>query len=126
MDKMKSIQNRRVRNLIIIFALTAVIVSVSTYAWFIGMRTVGVSSFDVNISSTESLMLSLDGVDWDYTVSINEDTVSPAKYPGNSNWWAGRGLIPMSTVGQIDPESSRLMLYEKSSFTATPGGYRLL
>jgi hypothetical protein len=126
MDKMKSIQNRRVRNLIIIFALTAVIVSVSTYAWFIGMRTVGVSSFDVNISSTESLMLSLDGVDWDYTVSINEDTVSPAKYPGNTNWWAGRGLIPMSTVGQIDPESSRLMLYEKSSFTATPGGYRLL
>ncbi len=126
MDKMKSIQNRRIRNLIIIFALTAVIVSVSTYAWFIGMRTVGVSSFDVNISSTESLMLSLDGVDWGYTVSISEETVSPAKYPGNSNWWAGEGLIPMSTVGQIDPDSSRLVLYEKSSFTATPGGYRLL
>ena len=126
MDKMKSIQNRRIRNLIIIFALTAVIVSVSTYAWFIGMRTVGVSSFDVNISSTESLMLSLDGVDWDYTVSINKETVSPEKYTSNTNWWAGKGLIPMSTVGQIDPESSRLMLYEKLSFTATPGGYRLL
>ena len=132
MDKMKSIQNRRVRNLIIIFALTAVIVSVSTYAWFIGMRTVGVSSFDVNISSTESLMLSLDGVDWGYTVSINENNFDLGRdsedsaYPTNTNWWAGRGLIPMSTVGQIDPESSRLVLYEKSSFTATPGGYRLL
>ena len=32
----------------------------------------------------------------------------------------------MSTVGDMDSTSSRMMLYEKASFTAVPGGYRLL
>jgi hypothetical protein len=32
----------------------------------------------------------------------------------------------MSTVGDMDITSSRMMLYEKASFTAVPGGYRLL
>ena len=35
---------KRVRNLIAICTVIAVILSVSTYAWFIGMRTVHVSS----------------------------------------------------------------------------------
>ena len=39
----------------------AMLLSISTFAWFIGMRTVNVSSFDVEIASTESLLLSLDG-----------------------------------------------------------------
>ena len=41
--------------------------------WFIGMKTVNVSSFDISIASTESLMLSLDGENWDYEVNINEE-----------------------------------------------------
>ena len=125
MNKMKAIQSSRIRNLIILFALTAVIVTVSTFAWFIGMRTVGVSSFDIEISSTESLELSLDGENWGYTVEIDEDTHDKV-FDDNTNWWAGKGLSPMSTVGEIDVETSRLKLYEKASFTATPGGYRLL
>ena len=32
----------------------------------------------------------------------------------------------MSTIGEIDPASSRLMLYEKLSLTASDGGYRLM
>ena len=32
----------------------------------------------------------------------------------------------MSTVGKINKDSSRLTLYEKGSFTATPGGYRVM
>jgi multisubunit Na+/H+ antiporter MnhC subunit len=40
-------RTNRIRNLIVVMSLTAIVISVSTYAWFIGMRTVNVSSFDV-------------------------------------------------------------------------------
>ena len=36
------------------------------------------------------------------------------------------GLIPMSSVGEIDSTASRLTLYEKGSLTTTDGGYRLM
>lgn len=105
------------------------------------MRTVNVNPFEVEIAATEDLQLSLDGIHWSDTVSINKDnymnpnTSDPTKnnrtdesnkYPTNTNNWAGRGLIPVSTVGEIDTTASRMKLYEKGSLTATKGGYRLM
>ena len=135
-DKKESRKKRR--NYIIICALLAIILSVSTYAWFIGLQDVRVSSFDVKISSADSLTLSLTGGvgnDWATTVYINEETYTTAAYSGNTNTWGGtEGLIPMSSVGDIYTPSSTLKLYEKASLTASPdgyvtataGGYRLL
>jgi len=119
---------KRLRNLIAIFSLTAVVLSVSTYAWFIGMRTVNVSSFDVEIASTDSLLLSLNGSTWDTTVAISQATVNdPAVvYAGNTNSWGGAGLFPVSSVGAMDSTASRMKLFEKASLTSTPGGYRLM
>jgi len=126
----KSKQHRtRVRNLVVALTLTAIMLSVSTFAWFIGMRTVGVTSFDVEIAVTEDLRLSLNGEDWfdeRDSLIINAENHITAAYDDNTNWWAGEGLIPMSTIGEIDPGSSRLMLYEKLSLTASDGGYRLM
>jgi len=126
MPRLKKMRSKRVRNLIVIFSLTAVILSVSTYAWFIGMRTVNVSSFDVEIASTDSLLLSLDGEAWDTTININESNVDSASYDENTNTWGGAGLIPVSSIGAMDTTASRMKLFEKASLTASPGGYRLL
>ena len=116
----------RVKNLIVICTLSAIILSVSTYAWFIGMQTVAVSSFDVEIAVTDSLLLSLDGASWNHTVSISEDTLEAVSYDGHTNSWGGDGLFPVSSIGEMDVEHSRMKLFEKASLTATPGGYRLL
>ena len=125
-NKRNAKHEKRVKKLAVACALCAVIISVSTYAWFIGMKTVNVSGFDVEIAATEGLYLSLNGEDWDYTVKINEENVTTAGYDGNTNSWGGEGLIPMSTVGKINTVSSRLTMYEKGSFTASPGGYRIM
>ncbi len=125
MKKRNKKHEKRVKKLIVGTALCALILSVSTYAWFIGMKTVNVSSFDISIATTESLLLSLDGKNWDYEVSINEENYDEA-YAGNTNSWGGEGLIPISTVGAIDPATSKLIMYEKGSLTATKGGYRLM
>ena len=123
---------RRIRGLIILLVFTAMILSIATYAWFIGMRTVNVNAFDVKIASTEDLLLSLNGVEWDTTVTINEGNYNESTsktsygnvYQGNTNWWTE--LVPMSSVGEIDGAVSRMVLFEKASLTVTKGGYRLM
>ena len=120
------IANKRVRNLVIISTLSAIILIVSTYAWFIGMRTVNVSSFDVEIASTDGLLISIDGETWDTTLAINSTNYDTAAYDDNTNNWGGDGLLPMSSIGVMDYDASRMKIYEKASLTATPGGYRLM
>ena len=122
MAKRNKKQTRRVKKLIFICSMFAIILTVATYAWFIGMKTVRVSSFEIDIATTEGLFLSMNGNDWYY----NLDARNTQAYNGNTNTWAEDGLIPMSTVGDMDPVSSRMKLFEKASLTTTYGGYRLL
>ncbi len=124
--KRNSKHEKRVKKLILACGICAVILTVSTYAWFIGMKTVNVSSFDVKIASIDGLSLSIDGKTWSDTIEINKDNYNTAAYDGNTNSWGGDGLIPMSTVGKINTTVSRLTLFEKGSLTTTPGGYRLM
>ena len=56
----------------------------------------------------------------------NADNYNDPDTVGNTTTNSWTGLIPMSSVGKINEESSRLTLYEKGSLTATKGGYRLL
>ncbi len=126
MPKQNKRLTKRVRNLLVICVLTAIVLSVSTYAWFIGMRIVNVSPFSIEIASTDSLILSLNGDEWSSTVSISESTLDEVSYDEHTNSWGGRGLIPMSSVGAMDTGASRMKLFEKASLTSTKGGYRLL
>ena len=127
-------KKKRVLHLAVIFTFTAIVFGTATYAWFIGMRTVNVNPFEVQIASTEDLQLSLDGIAWSDTVSINSSNFrNPAATSlaentndAEGNPYPGRGLIPMSSIGVINTTSSRLTLFEKGSLTATTGGYRLM
>ena len=114
--------SKKIRKLVAMCSLIAIILAVSTYAWFIGMKRVEVSEFDINIATTEGLFLSMDGIDWKYNLDVNEAT----QYDNNTNKLDGVELIPLSSVGDMDSTTSRMKLYEKSSLTAVPGGYRLL
>ncbi len=117
---------KRVRKLLLICTLMALVLSTGTYAWFIGMKTVNVSSFDVELAAIDRLSLSLDGISWADTVTISKDNFQTVNESNNTNSWGGDGLIPVSSVGIIDDSSSRMVMYEKGSFTTTPGGYRIM
>lgn len=122
MSKQNKKRNKKLKKLLIVCLLCAIILTVSTYAWFIGMKTVNVSSFDVDIATTEGLFLSMDGKNWSY----NLDAKGAPAYENNTNTWAEDGLIPMSSIGDMDSNTSTMKLFEKASLTATKGGYRLL
>ena len=126
MKKHNEKRGKKIRNLVAFCSLCAILLSVSTYAWFIGMTKVSVNSFDINVATTEGLFLSMDGVNWSY----NLDAQNTAAYANNENIWANTddnmGLIPMSTVGDMDSTASRMKIFQKASLTAVKGGYRLL
>ena len=115
--------SNRVKNTAILCCLFGVMLIVGTYAWFIGMQSVVVSQFDVKIAAAEGLELSMDGKVW-YTDELNAKET--AAYTGNTNTWAEKGLIPMSSVGDTNEDASEMILFEKGSLTVTKGGYRLL
>ena len=122
MAKNNKKHTRRIKNLALVCTLATILLVTSTYAWFVGMRTVRVKSFDVKIAAVDGLSLSLDGTNW--TESLDVSTA--AQYEGNTNSWAEKGLKPVSSVGVVDTTSATLKLYEKASIKPTTGGYRLL
>ena len=63
-------RNRRTRNLVMVTSLSAVVLIASTYAWFTGLQSVSVEPFTVEISSADSLELSLNGEQWSDTLKI--------------------------------------------------------
>ncbi|MGM9877719.1 MAG: hypothetical protein ACI33S_03625 [Bacilli bacterium] len=126
MAKRDNKHERRVKRFIVGTGLFTILLATSTYAWFIGMKTVNVSPFDVKVAAIDGLSLSLDGITWADTVTINKDNYNVETYTGNTNTWGGTGLIPISTVGVVSDTTSKLVMYEKGSLTVTPGGYRLM
>ena len=63
MEKRKdSKHNKKMRKLILLCLLCGIVLTVSTYAWFIGMKTVKVEKFDINIATTEGLYLSMQSI----------------------------------------------------------------
>jgi len=117
-------KSRKIRKLIITCTLSAVVLIVSTYTWFIGTQTVYVDPFDIEIATTEGLFLSMDGENWVYNLDVME--AAKTAYDNNTNTFATTGLLPISSVGDLDSTVSRMKLFEKGSLTTSPGGFRLL
>ena len=117
-------QEKRVKKLILTTGLFAVLLVASTYAWFIGMEKVAVTAFDVKIKAIDGLALSIDGDKFGESVTINKANYATAFTKNNQNVWGD--LIPMSSIGIVNNTTSKLVMYEKASLTASDGGYRLL
>ena len=128
MAKRNQKHEKRVKKLIVICMLSAIILTVSTYAWFIGMQTVSVNAFEVKIAAADGLSLSVTGDKGSFSdnVTINADELENIAevYKNHTNKWTD--LEPISTVGKMNSDYSRMIIYEKSSLTASAGGYRLL
>ena len=138
MKDLKNVSKRKVRKVLLLFmiiAVTAITLVVETYAWFIGLSTVSTSNFDIQVSSAGGLEVSLDGEHWksgNSKLTISSSTITTTSgtgdhaYVGNTNKWPTSGLVPLSSPGLLDTSVGRLRFYEKSSLSATPGGYRIV
>ena len=130
-------RNRKLRNLMFVCAICAIVLAASTYAWFTGLQEVKVNPFQVEIAAADSLQLSLNGTTWSETISFtdeadlkrqsySETSVNWPKYKRPGTDIEVNGLVPVSTIGIFNKEKSELKLFEKQSMTTSSGGYRLL
>lgn len=137
--KKKQRNKRKTRKIALLFfltGLTAILLIVETYAWFVGTTTIKANSFEIGVSSGDAFEMSLDGSTWKQELTITREQVLALEgatgdkaYTGHTNVWPDDnvGLIPLSTNGVADPTAGgRLKLYGKSSLTATGGGFRLI
>ena len=74
MKKRNTKHEKRLKRLIVTCLLCAIILTVSTYAWFIGMQVVNVNAFQVTVAAAEGLSLSLDGETFTDSVEIDGDS----------------------------------------------------
>ena len=132
-------KNRRVFKMITVSGLTLVVLIVATYAWFIGITTVKVNAFQVNVETFKGLQISFDASSWSDSVSITGDTTSDNAYNATNrsvnNHWLDyknpsdttegyKGLVPISSAGEFST-TGHLKLFSNASINAITGGYRI-
>ena len=86
---------KRLKKLVLTCLLLAVVLTVGTYAWFIGMQTVSVEAFEVKIAAVDDLALSLDGTanSWSTALDIKESTLEANAYAKTTYSWTGLNLF---------------------------------
>ena len=73
--KSKEIANQhqnRIKGLLFVCGLCAVVLVATTYAWFTGLQSIHVSPFEVEVAVADGLQLSLDGKRWGDTVTFTD------------------------------------------------------
>lgn len=96
MKKRTKASRKRLNNLLVLLILTAVLLIMSTYAWFTANRTVNIDSIDVRVATSSGLQISANGIDWK-TVLEKEDLANAhIDYAGAINQLP-ESMAPVST-----------------------------
>ena len=91
---------RKMNSMLLALLLTAVMLVMSTYAWFSANRTVAIEGITAKVSAAEGLQISLDGATWGSSVTVNETTLAAAAT--YNNYTLPEELHPVSTTGLLD------------------------
>ena len=133
---------RKINSLFLTMLLTAVLLIMSTYAWFSANKQVQINLFRAKVSAAEGLQISLDGQTWgssvDVSPSILADLAKPVASGGFGTGESGihyqfpEELVPVSADGTItgadmnfrygDISSDGSTLTDTDAVSATGGG----
>ena len=94
---------RRIHSLYMVLILLAIFLIASSYAWFSANREVSITGITAHVAAAEGLQISLDGVAWGSSVTVNEGNLATVNaesntYTVNNYTWPDK-LEPVSTDG---------------------------
>lgn len=95
---------RRIHSLILLIAFTAILLIVSTYAWFTTQKDVTISNLKGTIEVAESLEISLDGQTWSHEIDLNEESLTTGVADPDRNI-IPEELKPVSSLGTLTGDS---------------------
>ncbi len=107
---------RRLNSLILLVAFTAIMLIVSTYAWFSTQRNVSISNLEGTVKVAEGLEISLDADSWSQEIDFSQYTMSNLKHVYGDDESVEHNvipteLIPASTTGTDGIGKTEMPLY---------------
>lgn len=111
---------RRLNSLVLLVAFTAIMLIVSTYAWFSANNKVNLTSLTGAVTVAEGLQISLDAKSWTNEIDLSNLATISASLPGDiKNITPSAKLVPVSTTGIVDPE---VPMTDLTMYTGTSDG----
>lgn len=101
---------RRLNSLILLVAFTAIMLIVSTYAWFSAQQNVSITNITGKVNVVEGLLISLDAENWSDTIDLSTLDITTDAYADNKNFNPTE-LLPVSTTGVAEPSTTDLPMY---------------
>ena len=124
MKKRTKSSKKRLSNLLILLVLAAVLLVMSTYAWFTANRTVRIDTIDVNVATQGGLQISANGTDWK-TVITKEDLISADATVSNIVNQMPALMSPVSSPITVDANGHLAMYYGLVETDLTTGNFLL-
>lgn len=110
MKKNTKASKQKLNNLLMILLLTAVLLIMSTYAWFTANRTVNIDAIDVKVATSSGLQISADGIEWK-TVLTKDDVVNAYKTYTTSVNQLPSIMAPISSAMELDSNGHLKMFF---------------
>ncbi len=122
-EKKKNNRKRRLILLFLLIAVTGILLSTTSYAWFTANETVTVNKITVNVAAQNGIQLSTDATSWKTIISTTDITTAHTAYvtPLNNTNQLPNSLEPVSTDGTIDTDG-RLEMFYGTTGTNTVSG----
>ena len=125
----KTQKKSSLKSLILVLLLTAVLLVVSTYAWFTANKEVQVSNIEVNVEAQNGIEISVDGYTWKTILTVDDLKNASKTYAAAVNQ-IPQTLQPVSSTGAINTDGRQLMYYgnvtpDEEVGSATYGQYIL-
>ena len=124
MKKRTKASKKRLNNLLILLILTAVLLVMSTYAWFTANRTVRIDTIDVNVATQGGLQISANGTDWKTVITKDDLITADRNVSSIVNQMPGL-MSPVSSPIAVDSNGRLTMYYGKVDTDLTTGNFLL-
>lgn len=111
MKKKTKVNKKKLDSLLLVLLLTAVLMVMSTYAWFTANRTVNISELNVRIETKSGLQISADAEEWGTVLNVEKLQAATRKDNPNIKNQLPTSMEPVSTKLEIDEANSRLKMY---------------
>lgn len=114
MKKRTKNNQKRINSLVLLIVFTAILLIVSTYAWFSTQRNVSLTDLKGKVTVAEGLQISLNAApdSWSQEVSITDENINAANVSGKIANRVPSTLIPVSTDGSAANLGTTVKMYE--------------
>ena len=112
MSKRKNESKKRINPLILLIAFTAILLIVSTYAWFSTQKDVSITNLQGQVQVSEGLQISMDAVKWGQVIDLADGDLRTKGWNGNKNVEPKDYMNPLSTTGVLTTGSAGLALFK--------------